>query len=58
VQVIDDNREDPILGHIFLRLDDLLDGNESGVEWWPMSGCKTGEVMIRAVWRPLKLHSY
>ncbi|KAF8225819.1 hypothetical protein L208DRAFT_1304780 [Tricholoma matsutake] len=58
VQVIDDHLDDPVVGRLSLRLDDLLDGNESGVEWWPMTGCKTGNVMIRAVWRPLNMHSY
>jgi Ca2+-dependent lipid-binding protein len=58
VQVIDDHLDDPVVGHLSLWLDDLLDGNETGVEWWPMSGCSTGEVMIRAVWRPVDLSNY
>jgi len=43
VHVIDDHRDDLVVGHLFLQLEDLLDGNEAG--------CKTGEVMILAVWR-------
>jgi Ca2+-dependent lipid-binding protein len=58
VQVIDAHLDDPVVGHLSLWLDDLLDGNETGVEWWPMSGCRTGEVMVRAAWRPVDLHSY
>jgi Ca2+-dependent lipid-binding protein len=58
LQVIDDHTDKSIIGHLSLQLDDLLDGNKTGVEWWPMSGCRTGEVMMHAVWRPLNLHSY
>lgn len=57
VKINNDNQEDLVLGQLSLRLDDLLEGNDKGVECWPLSGCKSGELLMSAVWRPLKLDS-
>ncbi|KAG5728553.1 Tricalbin-3 [Termitomyces sp. T112] len=44
VRIIDD--EDGVVGELSLRLDDLMEGNE----WWPLSGCTSGDLRMSASW--------
>jgi Ca2+-dependent lipid-binding protein len=55
VEINDEDQEDPLVGQLSLRFDDLLEGNETGVKCWPLSGCASGELFMSAVWRPLNL---
>jgi Ca2+-dependent lipid-binding protein len=58
IKVVDDNLDDPVVGQASLQLNDLLDGSEAGIQWWPMSGCKSGDVRMTAIWTPLDLDSH
>lgn len=42
VKINDDDQEDPVLGRLSFRLDDLLEGNDKGVECSPLSGARAG----------------
>ncbi|KAG6910554.1 hypothetical protein DXG01_009504 [Tephrocybe rancida] len=39
-----------VVGELSLHLDDLLDGNKSGVNWWPLSSCASGDLKMDAIW--------
>ncbi|KAL1737514.1 hypothetical protein EV714DRAFT_241631 [Schizophyllum commune] len=45
------------LGQVTIRLDDLLEGKENGVEWWPLTGATSGQLKMSAVWRPLRIEA-
>ncbi|KAF8078319.1 C2 domain-containing protein [Lyophyllum atratum] len=36
-----------VVGQLSVDVDDILDG---GVEWWPLSGCRSGELKMKAGW--------
>ena len=58
VKVIDDRDfvKDPILGHLSVRLQDLLEARkETGRDWWQLSGCKSGRLRLTAEWKPLNM---
>jgi Ca2+-dependent lipid-binding protein len=59
VKIIDDRDflKDPVIGHISVRLEDLLEAKkkEAGRDWWPLSGCKMGRVRISADWKPVNM---
>ncbi|KAF8168237.1 hypothetical protein B0H34DRAFT_52167 [Crassisporium funariophilum] len=42
-----------IYGHVSIPLDDLLTAQDSGNEWWPLSGCSDGHLLMTANWKPL-----
>jgi len=52
VKIVDDSLEDgdKVVGQLSLHLDDILDGNRDGVEWWPLSGCTRGDLKMKAMW--------
>ena len=45
------------MGKVKIRLDDMLEGKENGVEWWPLTGATSGQLKMSAVWRPLRIDS-
>ncbi|KAF8525146.1 tricalbin [Hysterangium stoloniferum] len=57
VDVIDDRDflNDPVVGHLRVKLNDLLDAKQAGKDWWPLSHCKTGRVRVTAEWKPLNI---
>ena len=58
VKVIDDRDfiKDPVLGHLSVRLQDLLDARkETGRDWWQLSGCKSGRLRLTVEWKPLNM---
>jgi len=59
VDVVDDRDflSDPVLGHMSVKLDDLLKAKEQGQgkDWWALSKCKTGRVRVSAEWKPLNM---
>jgi Ca2+-dependent lipid-binding protein len=58
VKVIDDSDflKDPNLGHLSVRLQDLLNARkEEDHDWWQLSGCKSGRVRLTAEWKPLNM---
>jgi Ca2+-dependent lipid-binding protein len=58
VKVIDDRDflKDPLVGYLSIRLVDLLQAQkETGRDWWPLSGCKTGRVRMSAEWKALNI---
>jgi Ca2+-dependent lipid-binding protein len=58
VNVVDDRDfvKDPILGYLSVHLQDLLEArNETGRDWWPLIGCKSGRVRLTAEWKPLNI---
>ncbi|EKM60795.1 uncharacterized protein PHACADRAFT_246931 [Phanerochaete carnosa HHB-10118-sp] len=59
VRVIDDRDflKDPVIGHMTVRLGDLLEAKkEVGRDWWPLSGCASGaKLRVSAEWKPLNM---
>jgi Ca2+-dependent lipid-binding protein len=54
--VIKDERgfvDDPILGKYQIKLQDLLDSKEKGIEWFNLVGAKTGKIKMTAQWKPV-----
>ena len=55
---IKDDREiaaDPLLGTYTIKLDDLIDKNSKGTEWFDLSETKTGRVKMVAQWKPVAI---
>ncbi|TFK30388.1 transmembrane protein [Coprinopsis marcescibilis] len=58
VKVIDEREllKDPVVGHMSIRLVDLIDAKvEGGRDWFPLSGCKSGRLRISAEWKPVAM---
>ncbi|EJD55637.1 tricalbin [Auricularia subglabra TFB-10046 SS5] len=59
VDVIDDRDflKDPVVGHLSVKLNDLLRAKEEGAgrDWWPLSRCKSGKIRMSAEWKPLNM---
>ena len=58
VKVTDDRDfiKDPTMGHLSVRLQDLLDARkETDRDWWQLSGCKSGRLRLTAEWKPLDM---
>ena len=58
VKVIDDREflKDSTVGHLSVRLQDLLDARkEADRDWWQLSGCKFGRLRLTAEWKPLNM---
>ncbi|KZW02621.1 tricalbin [Exidia glandulosa HHB12029] len=59
VDVIDDRDflKDPVVGHISVKLNDLLHAKEEGQgrDWWPLTHCKSGKLRMSAEWKPLNM---
>ncbi|KAG5654026.1 hypothetical protein H0H81_008041 [Sphagnurus paluster] len=58
LKVIDDRDflKDPVVGHMSIKLTDLLDSmGEAGRDWFPLSGCKSGKIRVSAEWKPLAM---
>ncbi|CDO75883.1 hypothetical protein BN946_scf184672.g16 [Trametes cinnabarina] len=56
-KVIDDRDllKDPVVGYLSVRLTDLLKAKESGKDWWPLSGARSGKMRLSAEWKPLNM---
>ncbi|CAI6334444.1 unnamed protein product [Periconia digitata] len=56
--VIKDDRDlatDPIVGSYQITLDDLLEMNAKGHEWYNLHGVKTGRAKMKLEWKPVAL---
>jgi len=56
--VIKDDRDisiDPILGTYEIKLDNLLELNKKGQEWFPLTGVKTGRAKMMLEWKPVAM---
>ena len=56
-KVIDDRDflMDPVVGYMSIRLTDLLASKQTGKDWWPLSGARSGKIRITADWKPLNM---
>ncbi|PWW79118.1 tricalbin [Tuber magnatum] len=45
----------PLLGTYMIKLDDLIDKNSKGTEWFNLSETKTGKVKMTAQWKPIAI---
>ncbi|KAG0635305.1 C2 domain-containing protein [Tuber brumale] len=45
----------PLLGTYMIKLDDLIDNNSKGTEWFNLSDAKTGKVKMTAQWKPVAI---
>lgn len=55
---IKDDRElagDQLVGTYQIKLDDLLEMNEQGKDWFNLAGVHTGRAKLRAQWKPVAL---
>ncbi|RPB03096.1 tricalbin [Choiromyces venosus 120613-1] len=55
---IKDDRDlatDPLLGSYTIKLDDFIDKNANGMEWFNLSDAKTGKVKMTAQWKPVSI---
>ncbi|OJA07635.1 hypothetical protein AZE42_01107 [Rhizopogon vesiculosus] len=58
IKVVDerDFLKDPVVGHMSVRLADLLQTDPTlDREWWPLNGCKSGKVRLSCEWKPLQM---
>ena len=58
IKIIDDREfmKDPVIGYMSITLTDLLKCmEESGRDWFSLSGCKTGKVRLSVEWKPLQI---
>ena len=58
INVVDDREflKDPVVGYMSVRLAHLLRAKEKpGLDWWPLSGCKSGRIRLSVEWKPLEL---
>lgn len=58
INVVDDRDflSDPTVGFLRVKLDDLFEATkETGRDWWPLSGCKSGRIRLTAEWKALKM---
>ncbi|KAF2669361.1 tricalbin [Microthyrium microscopicum] len=56
--LIKDDRElasDPVIAKYTIKVDDLLDANAKGKEWFDLANTKTGRVKLKLTWRPVNL---
>lgn len=44
---------DTSLGHVKIKLDDLLEANAKGQDWFQLSRVKSGRVRLSAQWKPV-----
>jgi Ca2+-dependent lipid-binding protein len=48
-----DLAKDPVIGYLNVKLDDLLEANKNGQDWFPFSGADTGRIRLTAMWKPV-----
>ncbi|GJN90164.1 hypothetical protein Rhopal_003163-T1 [Rhodotorula paludigena] len=55
VAVLDDNTllADSKLGHVSVRLNDILEANAQGNDWFPLSHARSGRIRLSAEWKPV-----
>ncbi|GAA5958373.1 hypothetical protein JCM3765_004810 [Sporobolomyces pararoseus] len=55
LEVMDDNSilSDSRLGIFKIKLQDVLESNKKGNDWFPLSNCRSGKVRITAEWKPV-----
>lgn len=48
--------QDPVVGCMTIRIKDLLETKQvTDMDWWPLSGCKSGKVRLSVEWKPLQM---
>jgi len=47
--------KDPTIGHMSIKLKDLLAFKAEGKDWFTLSNCQTGRVRMSAEWKPLNM---
>ncbi|THV06045.1 tricalbin [Dendrothele bispora CBS 962.96] len=57
LKVIDDRDflKDPTIGHMSIKLKDLLTFKADGKDWFTLSDCQSGRVRLSAEWKPLNM---
>jgi Ca2+-dependent lipid-binding protein len=57
VKVVDERSflKDPVVGQRTLRLNDLLEARNQGLDWFPLDSCKSGKIRMSAEWKPLNM---
>ncbi|GAA6062071.1 hypothetical protein JCM10212_003569 [Sporobolomyces blumeae] len=57
VEVMDDNSilADSRLGIVKIRLQDVLESNKKGNDWFPLSNARSGKVRLTAEWKPVNM---
>jgi Ca2+-dependent lipid-binding protein len=55
VKVLDSQSlaKDPSIGHVSLALTDLIEANKKGLDWFPLTGAKSGKVRMSVLWKPV-----
>jgi Ca2+-dependent lipid-binding protein len=43
----------PLIGHLQVKLDDLLEANKQGQDWFPFSAAGSGRIRLTAQWKPV-----
>jgi Ca2+-dependent lipid-binding protein len=57
LQIIDSKElaQDPTLGRLTVKLDDLLEAKERQQDWLPLQGSRAGKVRMTAEWKPVAM---
>jgi Ca2+-dependent lipid-binding protein len=57
VKVIDSKgfAVDPTIGYVNVKLDDILEANSKGQDWFPLSGCASGKIRMTASFKPVAM---
>lgn len=55
IEVMDDNSilSDSHLGMVKIRLEDIIESNKKGNDWFPLSNARSGKVRLTAEWKPV-----
>ena len=56
VKIMDGSgKNSTVYGHVSLPLGELLTAQEDEQEWWPLSGCRDGQLRLSADWKPIAM---
>ncbi|KAF7367223.1 Tricalbin [Mycena sanguinolenta] len=53
IDVLNNRREEQVVGHVCISLTDLVEATDTGGGRWPLSGSVAGKLVASAEWRPL-----
>ena len=57
ISIIDskDHAVDPTIGHLTVKLTDLLEARERQQDWFPLTGTRAGKVRLTTEWKPVAM---
>ncbi|TFK76779.1 hypothetical protein BDN72DRAFT_9377 [Pluteus cervinus] len=55
VNVVDVAQGESVQGSLSMNLEDALEASKSGVEWFPLSGCRSGKLRMLISWTPISI---